>query len=240
VQTVVELTLERPLELWMVEIAWMHLEVVSVHRDVRILELDDDFHPIIFVASAEFEQRMLVETQLSEHTSQAAVRITCHFLIVLVCSIFGTDVRFPRWQLRKDVYSAATILPQTPGNFMSSIHQLFYWEGLILLVGFFGIVCWKLLTGAIDLQYLLYGDARTSDGSRSYTFFSPGRAQLLMLTVTTSVYLLLQVIHDPATFPKVPEVLLAALGGSQALYLGGKAQALLWGRARDFLNRRTP
>jgi hypothetical protein len=234
VQTIVELTLECPLELWMVEIAWVHLEVVSVHRDGRILELDDDFNPIIFVASGEVEQRMLVETQLSEHTSQAAVRITCHFLIVLVCSIFGTDVRFPRCPLTKDVYCAATILPQRPGNFMRSIHQLFYWEGLILLVGFFGIVCWKLLTGAIDLQYLLYGDARTSDGSRSYTFFSPGRAQLLMLTVTTSVYLLLQVIHDPATFPKVPEVLLAAVGGSQALYLGGKAQALLWGRPAIF------
>jgi hypothetical protein len=39
------------------------------------------------------------------------------------------------------------------GNFMRSIHQLFYWEGLILLVGFFGIVCWKVLTGAIGLQY---------------------------------------------------------------------------------------
>jgi hypothetical protein len=126
------------------------------------------------------------------------------------------------------------------GNFMRSIHQLFYWEGLILLVGFFGIVCWKVLTGAIGLQYLLYGDARASDGLRSYTFFSPGRTQLLMLTVTTSVYLLLHVIHDPATFPKVPDVLLAALGGSHAFYLGGKAQALLWGRARDFLNRRTP
>jgi hypothetical protein len=123
---------------------------------------------------------------------------------------------------------------------MRSIHQLLYWEGLILLGGFFGIVCWKLLTGAIDLHYLLYGDARAGDGSGSYTFFSPGRAQLLMLTVTASVYLLLQVIHDPSTFPKLPDALIAGLGGSQALYLGGKAQALLWGRARDLLNRRTP
>jgi hypothetical protein len=127
---------------------------------------------------------------------------------------------------------------------MPSSTQLAIWEGVILLAGFIGIVLWKLTTGSIRLNYLLYGEARRVRKGAGYSaFFSPGRAQMLMTTVVFAGYYLLQVIQDPTHFPDVPDGLLAVLAGSHAVYLGGKAQSLYLGRARDLiasLNRRTP
>jgi hypothetical protein len=117
------------------------------------------------------------------------------------------------------------------------------WEGIILLGGFISVVMWKLATGEIPLDDLLYGDARMHEGAGRATFFSPGRAQMLMVTVTVAGYYLLQIIQDPTHFPDVPNELLAGLGTSHALYLGGKAQSLYLGRMRDLvslLNRREP
>ena len=118
---------------------------------------------------------------------------------------------------------------------MPSVVKLAEWEGIILVAGLCGVVVWKLFTGEISLDYLLYGDARNSGDGRNRTtpFFSPGRAQLLMFTVVFAAYFLLQVIHNPAEFPKVPNTLLGVLAGSQAVYLGGKAQSLYLGRFRD-------
>jgi len=111
---------------------------------------------------------------------------------------------------------------------MPSVVQLAEWEGIILVAGLCGVVLWKLFTGEISLDYLLYGDARNRT-----TFFSPGRAQMLMFTVVSAAYFLLQVIHNPAKFPEVPSALLGVLAGSHAVYLGGKAQSLYLGRFRD-------
>jgi len=114
---------------------------------------------------------------------------------------------------------------------MKSVATLAYWEGLILLGGLFGIVFWKLLTGGISLSGLLDGDRR--EGSDISTSFSPGRVQLLMFTISSALYYLLQVIDNPSSFPKVPDALVAVLGGSHAVYLGGKAQGLLSYRFKD-------
>jgi hypothetical protein len=115
-----------------------------------------------------------------------------------------------------------------------------YWEGLILLSGFFGIVFWKLMTGEISLDGLLEGDVRDSNNASGYsTYASAGRAQSLTLTLFVALYYLVQVVHHPSEFPKLPGGLLGLLAGSQALYLGGKARALVRGSVRDFLNRRT-
>lgn len=114
---------------------------------------------------------------------------------------------------------------------MKSVATLAYWEGLILLGGFFGIIFWKLLTGGISLNGLLDGDRW--EGSVISTSLSPGRVQLLMFTISSALYYLLQVIHNPSSFPKVPDALVAVLGGSQAVYLGGKAQGLLSYRFKD-------
>jgi len=119
-----------------------------------------------------------------------------------------------------------------------SVARLVYWEGIILLGGFFGVIGWRLFTGAISLDGLLYGGRRDRSNASGYSaFFSPGRTQLLIVTILTASYYLLQVIHDPTTFPEIPAAWLVALGGSQAIYLGGKAQSRLLG-IRDLIERR--
>jgi hypothetical protein len=119
---------------------------------------------------------------------------------------------------------------------MRSISTLAAYEGLILLAGFFGIVFWRLLTGRIGLNQLLEGDIRDPKSAEGYsTQPSAGRAQSLVITAFAALYYLLQVIHNPKGFPKLPNGLIEALAGSQVVYLGGKAQAMLLGRWRDML-----
>jgi hypothetical protein len=121
---------------------------------------------------------------------------------------------------------------------MHTLTVLARWEGFILFGGLFGIVFWKTLTGNISLSYLLDGDIRdanSSDGSGFSTFPSAGRAQSVMFTMFVALYYLLQVIHNPTEFPKLPDAMVGVLAGSQAVYLGGKAQAIFLGRLRDLL-----
>jgi hypothetical protein len=118
--------------------------------------------------------------------------------------------------------------------------RLVYWGGMIVVGGLFGLIAWRLFTGEISLDFLLYGDRRDRTKRSGYSaFFSPGRTQLLIATILTAGYYLLQLMHDPTTFPKIPVAWVVALGGSQAIYLGGKAQAMLLG-IRDLIDRRTP
>jgi uncharacterized YccA/Bax inhibitor family protein len=119
---------------------------------------------------------------------------------------------------------------------MPSIPTLASYEGLILIGGFFGIVFWKLLTGRIDLSHLLEGDIRDPNSADGYsTQASAGRVQSLVITLFAALYYLFQVIHNPKVFPKLPNGLIEAMAGSQAVYLGGKAQAMLVGRLRDIV-----
>ena len=120
---------------------------------------------------------------------------------------------------------------------MPSPATLAYWGGLILISGLFGVVFWKLATGEIALDDLFEGRIRESDGS--YTSqVSAGRVQTFLVTIYVALYYLLQVIQNPHQFPDVPTAMVGALAGSHALYLGGKAQAMLLGRLRDIFNRR--
>jgi len=114
---------------------------------------------------------------------------------------------------------------------MRSVLILARWEVAVLLGGLFGIVLWKLLTGGISLSYLLDADVpdtRSPSGFRSEA--SAGRAQLLIVTLIVAAYYLWQVIEYPRAFPHVPGKMVATLGGSQALYLAGKARVLLKSR----------
>ena len=121
---------------------------------------------------------------------------------------------------------------------MRALPALAYWEGLILVAGFFGIVLWKLLTGEINLSGLLEGDVRDPNSLDGYsTYVSAGRTQALIFTLSVALYYLLQVVHNPSEFPKVPTQVVSIFGGSQALYLGGKARAMLRGRPGDSLKR---
>ncbi len=86
---------------------------------------------------------------------------------------------------------------------MPSAARLFYWEGVIVIGGLFGVIARRLFTGGISLDFLLYGDRRDRTTLSGFsTVFSPGRTQLLIVTSLTAGYYLLQVIHDPTTFPK--------------------------------------
>ncbi len=112
------------------------------------------------------------------------------------------------------------------------------WEGLLLLGGFFAIVLWKLANGSIGLDQLFEGDIRDRDSKDivAYsTYVSAGRVQSFLVTVLVALYYLLQVIQNPRNFPTLSSGLIGGLAGSQLLYLGGKAQAMLLGRWRDLL-----
>jgi len=87
------------------------------------------------------------------------------------------------------------------------------WEAIFLIAAFAVITLRKVLETA-DLSTLL----RDTDGS-----FSPGRVQMLVLTVLTAMQYLLTTLHDPTHLPSIPSNLVATLGGSHAVYLGAKA-----------------
>jgi hypothetical protein len=72
----------------------MKVEVVRVYRDGRILELDDQFHSIALGTGIEIQQRVLVETQLSQDALQAWIVAIRHKSIVkpVEKNSFGTEV----------------------------------------------------------------------------------------------------------------------------------------------------
>lgn len=98
------------------------------------------------------------------------------------------------------------------------------WEIFILLCGLAGIIAVQLLTGRISLD----GIFRADDGVQ----FSPARVQLMVATLGGALYYLSQVLTNPTpgTFPPVPQTWPMILGGSNLLYLGGKAYARWFGQ----------
>jgi hypothetical protein len=90
------------------------------------------------------------------------------------------------------------------------------WEIAFLIAAFGIVTLWKMLEAA-DFTGLL----RSKDGT-----FSPGRAQMLVLTVMTAFQYLLSTIQDPSHLPTISQNLVMALGGSHAVYLGSKAWSL--------------
>lgn len=96
-------------------------------------------------------------------------------------------------------------------------------EMIILLGGLMVVVLLKVLAGGIKLSGLLFVKGGDDKGS-----FSPARAQMMMATVLTGMYYLLQVIDNPTagSLPDAPTGLVAVLGGSHAIYLAGKVQSV--------------
>jgi hypothetical protein len=97
------------------------------------------------------------------------------------------------------------------------------WEIVILLGGLMVVVVYKIFTGGVSLSGLL-----TVKGGVDRETFSPARSQMLMSTVLAAMYYLLQVIDNPSStsIPDIPTPLVALLGASHAVYLGGKVQSL--------------
>ena len=95
---------------------------------------------------------------------------------------------------------------------------------LTLILGFAVAVLWRLFTLGIGLNGLLQDDKGE---------FSPGRAQMLMVTLITAMQYLAQVIQKPTAFPEIPQVWLAGLGASHGIYLVGKARSILFGKGTN-------
>jgi len=102
--------------------------------------------------------------------------------------------------------------------------QLVRWEIWIFLLGLAAIIVLQLLTGKINTQYLLYGTI-TGKKENDGRYFSPERVQLLVFTIGGAFYYVSQVMASAQSgkFPEIPESLVLAMGGSNVIYLGGKA-----------------
>ena len=102
---------------------------------------------------------------------------------------------------------------------MELLSKLATIEAGILVGGCFAVVAYKLVVGQISLALLLHGK---EPGGRAA--FSPTRLQLLIFTAAVAAIYLGEVIAHPRqdSLPHLPLGVVAALGGSQAVYLGGK------------------
>ena len=96
------------------------------------------------------------------------------------------------------------------------IESWFFLAILALLVGY------QMLTGGINMTGLF--DDKVTRG------LSPGRVQLLVLTLAGAGYYLLLVAQQPpdGSLPSVPEEVLLLVGGSNLVYLGAKARSHLF------------
>jgi hypothetical protein len=107
---------------------------------------------------------------------------------------------------------------------MTLLVQLIRWEIVIFLAALAGTVVIQLLTGQINTTGLLQGtiSGRPRDNNQ---YFSPERVQLLILTLGAGFHYLSLVLTNPnpGTFPPVPQNWPAVVGGSNVIYLAGKA-----------------
>jgi hypothetical protein len=103
---------------------------------------------------------------------------------------------------------------------MATLVRIGVFAGGFILLGFAAVVVLHLVTGRIPLAGLL--DSKAPDGRPS---FSPARLQMLIFTVVVAAQYLHAVIVNPTqdSLPALPQGVVAALGGSHAVYLGGKA-----------------
>src|SRR6266702_6749139 len=66
VQRVEKLALKTPFELRVIEIARVQVEIVSVHRNALVFELNDDLDALALGAGGEIQQWVLIQAQLRE------------------------------------------------------------------------------------------------------------------------------------------------------------------------------
>jgi hypothetical protein len=109
---------------------------------------------------------------------------------------------------------------------MTLLADLIKWEIEAFILVLAALVTLKLLVGEINTKGLLHGRiaARKRGNDR---YFSPERVQLLLFTLGAGFYYLTLVLNNPTpgTFPDLPQSWPELLGGSNGIYLGGKAYA---------------
>jgi hypothetical protein len=98
-------------------------------------------------------------------------------------------------------------------------------EVILFLGGLAAIIAYRMLTGRINTHYLLFGTRK--NGTK---YLSPERVQLLLFTLGTAMFYVMQVAEtrEAGVLPDIPIKTLALLGGSNAIYLGGKAYTMLF------------
>ena len=67
VQAIEDLPLEGPLELWIVEIAWVKLKVVGVHRRIGKARPDDELDGFALGPRVELDEGMFIQPELLLH-----------------------------------------------------------------------------------------------------------------------------------------------------------------------------
>lgn len=107
---------------------------------------------------------------------------------------------------------------------MSFVSTVVTYEVLLFLGILAFVIFYQLLTGKINTRRLLFSKGRARDGAAG---FSPSRVQLLIVTVASAIFILSEVLSDPGGFPEVPTWIIAVLVGSEAIYLGRKANNLV-------------
>jgi len=107
---------------------------------------------------------------------------------------------------------------------MPLLVQVIKWEIEIIIFGLAGAIALKLLNGEINSAGLLYNKIPRRKNIQQREF-SPERVQLLIFTLWAAFYYLTLVLNNPhpGTFPDIPQTWPQILGGSNAVYLGGKA-----------------
>lgn len=97
--------------------------------------------------------------------------------------------------------------------------RLTFLTGSAWILGLAAVVLVQIAIGRISIAGLL--DTKDASGRSS---FSPARLQLLIFTVVVAAQYLYRVFAHLGqdTMPSLPSGVVAALGGSQAVYLGGK------------------
>jgi len=103
---------------------------------------------------------------------------------------------------------------------MALLSRLALLAGGAWILALAAVVLWQIAIGKIPLAGLL--DAKDTQGDPS---FSPARLQLLIFTVVVAAQYFYKVLAHlgQGSLPSLPAGVVAALGGSQAVYLGGKA-----------------
>jgi hypothetical protein len=106
---------------------------------------------------------------------------------------------------------------------MDLLPKLALLAGCLLVFGFGAIVVLQIVVGRISLAGLLV--TKGTAGGPDDESYSPARLQLLIFTVVVAAQYLHAVVVNPSqdSLPALPRGVVAALGGSHAVYLGGKA-----------------
>jgi hypothetical protein len=114
---------------------------------------------------------------------------------------------------------------------MSTIAMVLRYELFFFLITLVVIVGYRMITKQINVEGLLLD--KTSGRT-----FSPGRLQMLIVSMSVAIYYLMLImdIKDTTRLPDMPNEFILALGGSHGIYLMGK----LYGRFATTLGLASP